>query len=31
MTITTTATVTGSVKWTLTYVPIDDAATVAAA
>jgi hypothetical protein len=31
VTITTTATVTGSVKWTITYVPIDDAATVAAA
>lgn len=31
VTITTTATVTGSVKWTLTYVPFDDAATVVAA
>lgn len=31
VTITTTATVTGSVKWTITYVPIDDAATVVAA
>ena len=31
VTITTSATVTGSVKWTLTYVPWDDNATVAAA
>lgn len=31
VTITTTATVTGSVKWTLTYIPVDDVATVAAA
>lgn len=31
ITITTTATVTGSVKWTITYVPMDDAATVTAA
>lgn len=31
VTITTTGTVTGSVKWTITYVPMDDAATVVAA
>ncbi len=31
ITITTTATVTGSVKWSLTYIPYDDAGTVAAA
>lgn len=31
ITITTTATNTGSVKWDLTYVPFDDGATVAAA
>lgn len=31
VTITTTATVTGSVKWTLTYIPYDDAGTVVAA
>lgn len=31
VTITTSATVTGSVKWTLTYVPMDDTALVAAA
>lgn len=31
ITITTTATVTGSVKWSLTYIPYDDAGVVAAA
>lgn len=31
VTVTTTATVTGSVKWSITYIPYDDAATVAAA
>lgn len=31
ITITTTATVTGSVKWSLTYIPFDDAGTVVAA
>ena len=31
VTITTTGTVTGSVKWTCCYIPIDSAATVAAA
>lgn len=31
VTVTTAGTVTGSVKWTITYVPMDDAATVTAA
>lgn len=31
VTITTAGSVTGSVKWTLTYIPYDDAATVVAA
>lgn len=31
VTITTAGSVTGSVKWTLTYIPMDDAATVVAA
>ncbi len=30
ITITTTANVTGSVKWSLTYIPYDDAGTVVA-
>jgi hypothetical protein len=31
VTITTTASVTGSVKWSITYIPFEDAATVVAA